>query len=389
MSIFLYQIGMDRITATPTSFVGLQVNLPRSFKVDVSQSARSSEISFSNIMQMPEQQEVELTGTFMCSGCESVSDQFNRLLSMSGRPHVDFIGYLPNDCCCTSESCGKCGNCSGDKPVTWLTTTGVITSIERAYTVDRESPYPGSMMEVNFKMILDTYWYPLNPYIWYAQNDGSIPYDSFHKEDELTKSILPIAVLPGSNFSFYKRTYSYQYELLNPTIFPSIYSFEDGVGKDYFTLPDGKWRYRVRPPRTRWAAPPASIYMFRPVQPNSNQIANIKITVESEIAPFRTLSFVSNNYPSESSVNANSDSFHVVISEGIYGPVYAIPKDPSTLSSFTNDLTVHTMLKFLADSWVYPNDYPGQLLGIDNYVTIETDNPESIEVAYLHTFRTL
>lgn len=387
MSIFLYQIGMDRITVNPTSFAGLQINLPRSFKTSVTQGVGSPKVLFNGFTQFPEPMELEVTGTFLCSRCESVADQYGKLLSMSGKPYVDVIGYLPNDCCGVGESCDVCGNCQGDKAVTWMTTTGTITSVDRHYTISGDSEYPGNMMEVSFKMTLDTYWYPMNPYVWYPHYDLSTPYDSFRREKILTKSILPTKVDNRSRFSFFKRIYESPHALLTPEIFPLIYRAEDGYGKSFFKLPDGKFRYRVRPARTRWAAAPTSIYVFKfPVDVPINTFVP-KITVESEIAPYYTQTFVStgNIIATDDIVLDSPLQFYVVIADGVYGPVYAAPIPPFTAENYPYQ--TEERIGELTGTWDYSTNYPGELVGVDNFVTIEA-HPD-VEVAFLHIFRGL
>ena len=385
MSIFLYQIGMDRITATPTSFAGLQVNMPRTFKVDAVQSGQSPKVFFNGFTQFPEPLELELTGTFICSNCDSVSDQFSRLLSMAGKPYVDVIGYLPNDCCCVGNSCGVCGNCSGDKPVTWLTTTGTITFVDRNYEISSGTPYPGSVMEVSFKMILDAYWQPMNPYIWYPQYDAALPYDSFHREVALSKAILPPQIPANGNLVFYKRIYEDPNLLLNSDVFEGMFSPENAYGKNFFKPQNGKFKYRVRPSRSRWSAPPSSIYVARFKFDVNKATASpvIRVTVESEISPFNTDTFVSSANGSGPIATVRND---IVFGDSLYGPVYAIPREPYSEEDY-NSQTL-TFINAMTSKWSYPTSYPGELLGVDNIITIEVFNSD-IEIAFLHTFRSL
>lgn len=378
MSIFLYQIGMDRITAQPTNFAGLQINLPRKFKISVAQGFGNSKASFNNYRQFPELQDVDVTGTFLCANCESVSDQFNRLLSMSGKPHIDIIGYLPNDCCCVGESCGECGNCQGEKAVTWMTTTGVIESVERSYTIDGSAPYPAGMMEVSFKMTLDSYWYPLNPYIWYPEYN-SAPYDSFARDTDFVKSILPTRVDSNSTFSFWKRNYSDTLGFYDTNLWVDMFNSEDGTANILSPVAGTSLRYRVRSPRSRWAAPPSSFYAFS----NLPQTGEISIVVESEIAPFFSQEFTS-------SLDLEGD-LNGLINFGIQPGDILIVSDNLTAPGFVlrDGAFVPTGVTStqLVPRWEYSTNSPGELLGVDNYVTITV--PTGVEVAYLHTFKGL
>ncbi len=395
MSIFLFQIGMDRITAKPTSFAGLSIDLPRAFKVNVSQAGRVPNTIFSGTTQFPEPMEVSVTGTFLCSGCESVSDQFNRLLSMAGKPNIDIIGYLPNDCCCTGESCGKCGNCSGEKPVTWITTTGIIESVDRGYEIsDANSQYPGSMMEVSFKMILDTYWYPLNPYLWYPQYNIE-QYDSFRQDPELVKSIMPVKVETDSSFSFWKRTYAKPYALYNPALWDEMFKFDDAVSRTQIISDGSAITYRVRPPRTRWAAPPTSLYCFENF-PHTGVLSAPTISVQTEMRPFYAETFLSAIRDTavfddtlDDAVSAiplgttDHDKLKVIVSDGLHRPSFILYDDEPVL--FRNGL-FQPERPVLPD-WSYQTNNPGELLGLDNIVTINA--PSGTVVSYLHVFRGL
>lgn len=383
MSIFLYQIGMDRITATPTNFAGLQVDMPRSFKVNVSQGFGNPKAVFSGFASYPEPIELNLTGTFLCSGCESVSDQYNRLLSMGGRPHIDVIGYLPNDCCCTDSSCGQCGNCSGDKPVTWITTTGILESIDRSYTIDGETPYPGSMVEVSFKMTLDSYWYPLNPYMWFPRYDAE-PYDSFRQDADLIRSIMPTDVTPASNFSFWKRNYPASLDFYDPTVWPLIYKYDDALASTYLENVSQTFRYRVRSPRTRWSAQPSSMYAFR----NLPSTGEILIRVRSEITPFYVETFDSTldlSTLSDLFVLTDEEQANVslIVTDSLYRPSFTAYNG----DFFSTDGLGNANTDLFIPPWEYETAFPGELLGVDNYVEITT--PPGVGLAYLHTFKGL
>lgn len=384
---------MDRITARPTSFEGLKVEMPRSFKVNVSQGFGNPKAVFGGFGQYPEPLELSLTGTFMCSDCESVSDQFNRLLSMAGKPHIDVIGYLPNDCCCTGSSCGKCGDCQGDRPVTWLTTTGTIESVERGYEVSGDTQYPGSMMSVSFKMILDAYWYPMNSYVWYPQY-GAEPYDSFRQDADLVKGILPTHVDERSRFYFWKRNYVNENLLYDPLNWSEMYRYDDAVYSPGF-IPNvsAEFRYRVRVPRTRWAASPTSLYAFR----NLPTDGEIRITVNSEIAPFQTQSFEStidivSLFTEAFVIGIDTSEFYptqydsLIVDDGLYHPGFVFKDSLKSFMQIPNDDWTDS-LRTLVPLWTYDTRAPGELLGVDNYVTIET--PPEVEIAYLHTFRGL
>lgn len=394
MSIFLYQIGMDRITATPTSFAGLQVDLPRTFKTSVSQSGRVPHTIFNGITQFPEPMEISLTGTFMCSGCESVSDQFNRLLSMGGKPYIDVIGYLPNDCCCTSESCGKCGNCSGNKPVTWLTTVGVIESVDRGYAIEGDTPYPGSMMEVSFKITLDTYWYPMNPYTWYPQY-GAEPYDSFHQDQTLVKSILPTQVLGNSTFSFWKRNYADPFALYNPELWSEMYKFDDATGRVRVLSDGSPIIYRVRSPRTRWAAPPVSLYCFENFDNDGVGGVEPQISVQSELRPFYTETFLAATTNMDATLNQVKndpliDGYHneliqLIVTDGLYRPSF-FRYGNSAILTVANQFSALAGFPIIPN-WEYETSNPGELLGLDNIISITA--PVGVKVSYLHTFRGL
>lgn len=395
MSIFLFQIGMDRITAKPTSFAGLAVDLPRSFKVNVSQAGRVPNTIFSGTTQFPEPMEISVTGTFLCSGCESVSDQFNRLLSMAGKPNIDVIGYLPNDCCCTGSSCGQCGNCSGDKPVTWLTTTGIIQSVERGYDLsDANSQYPGSMMEVSFKMILDTYWYPLNPYTWYPQYNIE-QYDSFRQDPELIKSIMPTKVEADSSFSFWKRTYEKPYALYNPNLWDEMYKYDDAVSRINLISDGSPITYRVRSPRTRWAAPPTSLYCFENFPYTGIEFAP-SISVKTEMRPFYTETFLSairdagdfDDVLDDATTallinNTLTSVLKLIVTDGLHRPSFILYNDEPVLFRRGNFQPERPVL---AD-WSYPTNNPGELLGLDNIVTITA--PIGTKISYLHVFKGL
>lgn len=383
MSIFLYQIGMDRITAKPTSFAGLQVDMPRTFKTNVSQGFGNPKAVFSGFATYPEPLELNLSGTFLCSCCQSVSDQFNRLLSMGGRPHVDIIGYIPNDCCSVGESCGTCGNCTGDGAVTWMTTTGVIESIERSYTLESGGEYPGSMMEVSFKLTLDAYWYPLNPYSWFARYDTE-PYDSFRTDPVLTRSPLPVTVTDSSTFYFWKRNYPASLEFYDPTLWPEIYKFDDALASTYVESPSATFTYRVRSPRTRWSAQPSSMYAFR----NLPAEGEINIQVRSEISPFYVETFQSTLDLSTLAdlfvlTDIEQAKVSLIVTDSLYRPGFMMYEG----EFFSVDALLAPSTDLFIPAWDYETAFPGELLGVDNYVDLTV--PAGVEMAYLHTFKGL
>lgn len=377
MSIFIYQIGEFVANIESSSLAGLKIDLPRSFRGGLAQPANGVNAYYTHTRQLPELQDVQISGTIVCGDCLSVTDQINRLMAMGGVPFLDIIGYLPNACCGSGEC--SCGGALDGHAVQWVTTTGMITKIDRATSVEDDGNLPTNAMEISLSLVLEPYWYPLNRFQW----DVVYGTDSVSDWDSLT-SILhwpgTYPRQPDGHFVFRRK----HYEKFHLPYAPNLWTYRYYDQAHFLvSAPQTRIRqYTVSPNTTRWNAPPQSVYAFK----NLPTVGTIYIDVESQLAPGR--------HPiSQSSLSLDGlnemlfdygyiglvSSDIVYATDGLYAPGFIVREGEV--------LTYQG--RVIVPEWDYAEEAPGQLLGRANKVTFQNLPDDQVEVAWLHTYRLL
>jgi hypothetical protein len=377
MSIFIHQIGEFVTHIESSSLAGLKIDLPRSFRGGMVQPDNGVQASFTHTRQLPELQDVQITGTLVCTDCLSVTDQINRLMAMGGVPFIDIIGYLPNVCCGSGEC--SCGGALSGRQVQWVTTTGMITKIDRATEISDNGNHPGNVMEVSLSLVLDPYWQPLNKFSW----------DVIYGTDSVS-DWAPLSALlhwPGGFPKYpdgrvvFRRKY---YEDFHLPYAPNLWTYRY-YDSNEFVASEFQTRvrqYTLAPNVARWNAPLSSIYAFRNLPPSGT----IYIDVLSEIAPGRHP--LSRSYLVLDDLDALlADYGHtglqstdeVFATDGLYGPGFILRAgEPLT---YLDALVI--------PEWNFAEESPGQLLGRNNRVTFENLPSVNVETAWLHSYRLL
>lgn len=380
MSIYVYQLGEFVFQPESTNVAGLRIDMKRSFRTEVSQPAGGTSVSFSNFMQLPEPQDVSITGTLVCQDCMSVADQMNRLMSIGGVPYIDVIGYIPNPCC-SGASCNLCANCRTGHPVTWVTTTGIITSIDRQVSLDSRNPHSSEAVEIRVQLTLDAYWYPINRFLWDVIW-GTDEVDLFEQTTLLEHHAATLPKAPTGKFVFRRVNYKNWYVATDPNLWNSTYY--DPAHFTAKSFESGTYEHIVRPDRKRWSAPPTSLYAFR----NCPSSGIITIDVTSEISPGRLVEQRSTINLAQISSLLTSYSLPpiqyndiVFATDNAFAPGYVLRNN--------QPIMIQNNTRLLKAEWSYPYQYPGQLLGRQNKVSFTGVDTYNIETAWLHQHRML
>lgn len=377
MSIYIHQVGEFVLRTESTNLAPLRVDLSRSFRGAARQSAMGIKTTYTQSYQLPDPQDVEISGTIICDNCISVSDQINRMMSLGGVPYIDIIGYLPNACCGSGEC--TCGSIISRSGVRWVTTTGMITKISRAVELSDSGNHPGSAMEVTLSLSLDPYWYPLNHFQWDVIY-GTDAVDDWEPLDSLSHFSGYYPLYPSRRVVFKRKHYS-QFHL--PYV-PTLWTYEYYDQDEYVVSPlQTRVRsYSVYPNAARWSAPAASIYAFRNLTPTGT----ISIDVQSVIAPGNRQ--LSQSFLSLDVLDSLLDDYGhggllgtdiILATEGLYTPGFIL-RAGAPLTYLGN---------LIIPEWSYPDEAPGQLLGRNCTVTFENLPSEYVETAWLHTYRML
>lgn len=376
MSIFIYQIGEFLLKTEASSLAGLKIDLGRKFRGDVYQAAGGIATSFSNPFQTPEPQSVSINGTLVCDGCESVSDQMNLIMSLGGVPYIDIIGYLPN-ACCGGGPCSVCNGQSSGHAVQWITTTGMITNIERASSLADKGFYPTEALEVRIDLVLDPHWYPINKFGWEVLGGIS--------EAVLTSPLNGLeyyhARLPrqaDGRFVFRRKNYLHWYTPYAPQVWSE--DFFDPLEFSVSTLQDVVYQYALAPNRRKWSAPPSALYAFG----NLPTTGQLRISISSEFSPGK--------FFDHDSLLDLADLDSLLLDFGLTG---LLPGDTVFASSglyapgfiLRNDLPLLTSGRVLKPEWTYPYEAPGQLIGRNNTIRFPTLVPGAGQVGWLHQNR--
>ncbi len=378
MSLFIYQIGTTVFNVQSTNVESLKINLERKFRGGVTQSLFGPKTYFTGVRQLPDVTEVSIQGTIVCANGKSVSDQINEIMSAAGKPYVPVIAFLPNYCCDPYSDCGICAGCARSG-VTWLTTTAFITSVKRTTELDDKKLPSMVGASVEITMNVDTYWHPLNPYIWDVfYGVGGV--SSFRRLTALARSFVPTKVQShnsqdANEMVFSKKNYENWALLYDPQVWADL-------DEEYGVI--GYWStwasYRVNPDRAVWSAPPGSVYAFT----NCPTSGNITITVESEVTPFETYEHSSVLDLAELNISLNNKGLTgvntddiIIASDALYTPGFIIRANQV--------ITVDDYPVMPKWSMEFPS--PGLLLGNDNWISLST--PASVQSAFLHTHRLL
>lgn len=382
MSIYIYQIGNVTLGVQASDLAGIAMELPRSFRGEAKQGLYSPTTYFTGGIQLPEPLEAKVSGTIFCRKCMSVADQFNALMSVSGRPYVDVIGYLPNPCCTLSGECETCGDCPPDTRPTWLWTTGFVKEVSRTHQYEEVGDlHAEEAMEIEIELILSTYWLPLNPYVWEPHYDGSYV-DGFRTIQEdpyrnnFPEDVHQISHCGKREVLFNKKRYTDELALYDVDLWDSMFDIYTGVGHGW-----KEWQhYRVSPPIRRWSAPATSIYAFKGLTASGE----LEIAVESEVIPYEITEHISTLDLSEldSLLSTNGftgimDTDIVIATDSLYAPGFVV-RNGSALK--INNIPIKPV-------WTYEYSCVGELLGVNNRVTIST--PSDVLSAHLHIYRML
>lgn len=382
MSVYIYQIGNVALgTFASPEMAGVKLSIPREFRGETFQAANSPVTTFTNALQLPKPMEVSIEGTIVRRNCNSVTDQFNAIKSVGGRPYIDVIAFVPNVCCGTAEGCSECGDCQSDHCANWITTTAFIGKIEEEYELeDLESINPTLMMPLEIDATFTTYWYPLNPYLWETYSSGGIV-DGFRSIVTPYNSSFPckppFPKLNKADLLFNKKRYSNALALYDVDLWGSMYSEFNARGRGW-----KNWTsYKVSPSIKVWNAAPASIYAFT----NLPASGEIEILVESEIAPWEITEYTSTLDLEEVDTMLNDFGYTGLLEDDI---IYVTDSTYSPGFILRNGILLTTSEgQPLKPIWNYSYTFPGQLLSVNNRVTMNT--PTQVLSAHLHTFRAL
>lgn len=373
MSLYIYQIGSVKMHARGSSVEDLVFDLDRDWAVQTNKPGIGNKFVVYGQGVIANFPKVKIKGSIICSPCKTVSDQYNELASMAGRPYVDVIAYLPNECCGIGCSCDKCGNCSGKTEPVWMTTVGVLSGLSRKTEFKADQPMSTDIMSVDIELTLDPFWYPMNKYVWEYDWKGSQS-DSYRTLTDLDEgSVPPFVPQYGSALVFRKKKYENDFILYNPSLWPDMFNAFEALGRNWREADN--FQYRVSPARWAWPAPPTSMYMFTglPV------LGEISIQVESEVTPFTTetntatLDLAALNTLLSPGSLLPSDI--VVVTDGHMSPGYILRDGaPLVISD-----------QIVTPDWLYGTTYPAEMLGVDNKVRFTT--PDDVQAAYLHVYR--
>jgi hypothetical protein len=366
MNIFIYQIGYAHLGVTASSVAGLEIELPKSFRGEVRQTPFKPGISFSNLYQLPEAQELTISGSIIPKPSWSINDQLAMLESVGGHPMVDVIAYLPE-----IEPLG-CSDCFNPGCTTWITTVGQITSITPTFVIDGESAWPTEVVECEIEMILSDYWMPLNPWLWEAYHDGG-QVSGLRQVVDAYKSPVPCSTIPfsprKSNLLLWnKKNYKYPFDLYDIAVWENT---PNARGRGW-----GDWsEYMVGGSIRKWNAPPTSNYQFT----NMPTSGTITIDVASEFSAFSRVDHTSTIDLAELNTQLVALGYTgieeadiLIATDSIYAPSVYV-RDGAILD-------VHPI-------WLYEYAYVGQFLGPLNHVSITA--PEDVLSAHLHVYRML
>src|SRR5690606_13163363 len=126
MSLFIYQIGNVVFNLQSSNVQDLKLDLERKFRTGVTLSPFGTTTAFNNLIQLPDENLIRVSGTLTEANGKSPTDQLNELLSIAGRPNTPIIAYMPTE--------------STSRPVVWLTTVGTVQLVKREVTLNDKLP---------------------------------------------------------------------------------------------------------------------------------------------------------------------------------------------------------------------------------------------------------
>lgn len=380
--MFIYQIGNQIITGIAEHSSSIN------WKGEINQSAQSSRVSFTNRYTIPEATKIKLNGLLSCSRYPSPVYALNDFMKLGGQPYLDIIGYLPD------VNTDQCSNQAELEPL-WFHTYGMITSIERSYTLDISTANQFDTVELSLEMTINPQWMPLNRFMWFPYYGDDI-LDTFslaglasniNPAPEVTEDadvggaplyVSPTGVLSWTydyNFVFYKR------QNLNPMLLYVTSKWDhwtnsvQGYGSSYASA---DLQYTVQNP---YNGEFKYIHSFSNLTSSSD---DLKIEVEAEVIPGTLKTFTS---------TLDITALHNILLLSEYGGTGLTTGmrlycgNDELVNSFillnNNYIRSNITGQILVPEWDYETRYPGELLGNKCIVTINDNEASSTDYGYL------
>lgn len=397
--LHIFQIGNLRVPVGSTTVKQYEAKTSRQFRhAETVASHIPGAVWHGNSMRpLVKSSDYTISGTLMCglNGCESVDEELQQFLSLSGVPYVPIIAFVPQG------DCGEgCPECCAQHPDLWLLTYGEITSVTRTYSYDKIPT--DEAMPFELKVRVHTYWEVLDDVRWrYWRN---VPVPSFAYD--VTSSPPPKNTLPfNMTWNWLTRTsYRDGFEKLrfDPSVFgdgpmetdPDIWvraylnDYSEAVPRAFLSstsLATSAWldihaaNHTFTVPQPTYSAPPRSLYMLT----NLPTSGTISISVNS--------------------FNKNGDRFLNTATLNLTNLVTNLTNEGLPTLQSTDRLLfgdtqypggglyrlVNGVYQRLAVfiPWSYGTLYPGETTNFRNKITFS--GPDGIKVAYAHIYRRL
>lgn len=174
--MFIYEIGGEIIRGIAEHASSL------SWKGDNQQSSQNALVYFTNRYAVPEAVEIKLKGSINIDKDVDPLNKLHRIIKMGGLPYIDIIGYLPS----TMAHEAYCDTDVENNQIYYFHTYGMITKVDREYTLDLETDNQFQIMSLDLELTINPYWTPLNRYLWFPYYGADVP-DVFELSQRFTE----------------------------------------------------------------------------------------------------------------------------------------------------------------------------------------------------------
>lgn len=401
--MFIYQIGNQIVRGFARHSSGV------TWRGKATQPEQGTVVTFNNYYSLPETTKLSLSGNLACNRSSAPLVSLNGLMKLGGKPYIDVVGYLPNECCCVGQTCSYC-NGESQNGVHWFHTYGQITDISRDWNLDESSHDQFTLIPISIQLEVNPLWQPLNQYLWfpyYPTNEldtfSNLIVDdpsNFPTDEETVDNLQVIKMMNNvelyyhpeqvvpfhfePEFMFYKKTFieAWKYILYDPFFWEDWDLSQLKVfGK---TWSSGLVTYTTEPTFNAMAK---TMYCFDTL-PTSGTLT---ITVQNEVTPFNVETSVS---------SIDLAQLHATLNTAEYGntsvanvSLYVASDDIATSfvikagGSFAPLRSVFTG-NVMIPNWNYPHRCPGELIGSKSKVTLTKPNV-NVRHACLHIYRTV
>lgn len=386
----IYQIGNYRVNLVPSSGQGVSFSAPTTFRRP---SDELSGVSGEVLYSMPGRPivkagKVKVDGALICGAnitCESVDQQFRRLIA-NGGDVVPIIGLIPaEDCVCTLCGGAGCPCCISAPEDMWLLSYGVVTEYKADYKQDYGQSFGSGELNVSMSIDGTTYWEPLNDVEWrfWGRNKPLYP----DATGNIGKNVHPcVAQYYGRADQGFQKMIGLTPVMYDPANWVQAYSYvlnrrqravlptDDPTLAVVTVTSVAPFVHYVNVPYINFPAQPRSMYYFS----NLPTSGTITLTVSALTLHGYTVT------------NTATLDLAVVTALSGLDPDGILADDSIIIGLNENLKTIYlkfgTTLVDMFVPWEYNGLYPGETFLGDNTVTVEI-SAGSFDFSYAHIFR--